>query len=193
MNEYVFVSYDNHDGIEGLTSSGAVWKNEKGKLFFGGKGGMISFTPGNINTIPPDIVVYDFKIDDVSIYEDSSRFELEEGIYDADLIELPYDQNNISFEFYAIHFSRPEKNKLRYQLEGFNSKWYETDRNYASFTNLDPGEYIFRVNGANGDGIWNETGREIKITILPPWWKTNLAYIIYLSLISILIWMQTER
>jgi len=187
IDEFVFVTYDSYDGIEGITQSGAVWKNEKGKLFFGGKGGIISFMPGKINTILPDIVIHDFKIDDISIYEDSSDFVLQEGIYEAELIELPHDQNNISFEFSAIHFSRPDKNKINYQLEGFNSKWYESDRNFASFTNLDPGEYVFRVKGSNGDGIWNEEGSSVRIKISPPWWQTTIAYIMYFVLFGALI------
>lgn len=179
ISEYAFVNYDNRDGIEGLTNSRAVWKDESGKIYFGGRGGVISFMPGSINEKKPDIVVYNFKIDDVSIFDDSLDYLLEDGIYNTKSIELSYDQNDIAFEFSAIHFSRPEKNSLMYQLEGFNNKWYVSDRNYASFTNLDPGKYIFRVKGSNGDGIWNEKGRTISILINPPWWQTTVAYIGY--------------
>ncbi|MCF6270955.1 MAG: SpoIIE family protein phosphatase [Melioribacteraceae bacterium] len=192
IDEYVFVNYDNRDGIEGLTQSKAVWKNENGKLFFGGKGGVISFTPGNLNIVKPDVVVYDFKIDDISIYEDSLNFTITDGIYDTEFIELPYYQNDISFEFSSIHFSRPDKNKISYQLDGFNSKWYESDRNFASFTNLDPGKYVFRVKGSNGDGIWNEEGRAISIIINPPWWQTTFAYIFY-GVIFLLIIFGVDR
>ncbi len=187
IKEYAFVNYDSRDGIEGLTSTRAVWKDESGEIYFGGRGGLISFMPGSINEKKPDIVVYNFKIDDVSIFDDSLDYSLQYGIYNTNSIELSYDQNDIAFEFSAIHFSRPEKNNLMYQLEGFNNKWYVSDRNYASFTNLDPGKYVFRVKGSNGDGIWNEKGRTISILINPPWWQTTLAYIGYgLSLILLI-------
>ncbi len=179
IDKYSFVNYDVQDGLEGLAQSSAVWKNEEGRIFLGGRGGIISFVPGSINTIEPDIVVYDFKIDDVSIFDDSTNISLDAGIYDVVKIELSYDQNDIAFEFSSIHLSRPAKNKISYQLEGFSNKWYESDRNFASFTNLDPGDYTFRVKGSNGDGVWNESGRSIAIVISPPWWKTTFAYISY--------------
>lgn len=180
IKKYSFVNYNAQDGIEGLTTSTAVFKDESGKLFFGGKGGLISFTPGIINVVEPDIVIYDFKIDDVSIFADSSNINLDKSIYEVEKIELSYNQNDISFEFSAIHSSRSGKNKITYQLEGFNNRWYESDRNFASFTNLDPGEYTFHVKGANGDGIWNEKGRTISIIISSPIWQTWWAYIVYL-------------
>jgi serine phosphatase RsbU (regulator of sigma subunit) len=179
IEKYSFVNYDLQDGLEGLTQSSAVWKNEQGRIFLGGRGGIISFIPGSINTIEPDIVVYDFKIDDVSAFDDSTGFSLDAGIFDVEKIELSHDQNDIAFEFTAIHFSRPGKNKISYQLEGFSNKWYESDRNFASFTNLDPGEYTFRVKGSNGDGVWNESGKKIAVVISPPWWLTTFAYIAY--------------
>ena len=89
-------------------------------------------------------------------------------------LDLSHTQNNISFEFSSIHFSRPAKNRISYKLEGFNNHWIRSDRSFASFTNLDPGDYTFRVKGSNGDGIWNEEGRSIKIAIYPPWWQTTM-------------------
>ncbi|MBU2491576.1 MAG: SpoIIE family protein phosphatase [Bacteroidetes bacterium] len=187
IEKYSFINYDSKDGLDGLTSTTAVWKNEYGKLFFGGKGGIISFTPGNINTIEPDVVIHNFRIDDVSVFDDSSTYSIPNGIYDTKEIELSYNQNNIAFEFSSIHFSRPGKNKTTYQLEGFSSKWYESDKNFASFTNLDPGSYTFRVKGSNGDDIWNEKGRSISIVIHPPWWKTTFAYIGYAVILMVSI------
>ncbi len=191
IDKYVFVNYDSKDGLESLSKNyNSVWKDEDGRIYFGAKGGIISFVPGNANVTKPDIVVSDLKINDVSCFTDSSQVHLEQSIYDSKLIDLAYYQNNISFEFASIHFSRPAKNRTAYKLEGFEKKWYESDRDFASFTNLDPGEYIFKVKGSNGDGVWNETVKKIKIVISPPWWKTTSAYIAYglffiLGLVSI--------
>ena len=101
-----------------------------------------------------------------------------------DELNLSHTQNDISFEFSSIHFSRPAKNKVIYKLDGFNNNWIASDRNYASFTNLDPGEYTFRVKGSNGDGIWDEEGKSIRIIISPPWWQTTFAYISYFFLFA---------
>jgi serine phosphatase RsbU (regulator of sigma subunit)/ligand-binding sensor domain-containing protein len=187
IEDYSFVNYDVRDGLEGLAQTTAILKNENGRIFIGGKGGIISFLPGSLNTIEPDVVVYDFKIDDVSTYDDSTVYKLDKSIFETEKINLSYSQNNIAFEFSSIHFSRPSKNKLAYTLEGFSRKWYESDRNFASFTNLNPGDYKFKVKGSNGDGIWNETGRSIEIIISPPWWQTTYAYIGYAAFFMLII------
>lgn len=179
LEKYAFINYDSRDGLKGHARSLAVWKNEKGRLFFGGKNGIISFLPGEINQIKPDIVIHDMKINDISIYGDESNLTLDSTIFVKKQIDLEYFQNDISFDFSSIHFTRPQKNKLSYKLEGYKKGWIESNRNFASFTNLDPGNYRFLVKGANGDGIWNEEGKEISIIIHPPWWKTNFAYIGY--------------
>ncbi len=137
------------------------------------------FTPGSLNIVEPDIVVYDFKIDDVSVFDDSSDFKLDSGILETEILNYHIVRIILHLSFSSIHFSRPGKNKISYKLEGFKNKWYESDRSFASFTNLDPGDYTFWVKGSNGDGLWNETGRKIEIIIYPPWWQTTYAYIGY--------------
>jgi len=179
IDKYAFINYDSRDGLKGHFRSNAVWKNEKGRLFFGGKNGIISFKPGVINQIKPDIVIHDMKIKEVSIFEDPSSVTLDSTILVKKQIDLDYFQNDISFDFSSIHFTRSQKNKISYKLEGYNKGWTESNRNYATFTNLDPGEYVFKVKGSNGDGIWNEQGRSIHIIIHPPWWETTFAYIGY--------------
>ena len=150
-----------------------------GEIFIGGIEGITYFYPGKINELEPDIVIQDIKVSDISLISDSAAIRLEKSIMKTDELVLSYTQNNISFEFASIHFSRPEKNKIIYLLEGFNSHWIATDRNFASFTNLEPGEYTFRVKGSNGDGIWNDEGKSIRILISPPWWRTTVAYFGY--------------
>ena len=194
IEKYVFINYDSRDGLTGYSQvhTTAVWKNEEGRIYYGGKNGIISFMPGAINRIEPDIVIHDLKINEVSIFDDLSDVKIDDGILNAKNIELSYYQNDVSFAFSAIHFSRPGKNKIAYKLDGYNTSWIDSDRNYASFTNLDPGEYTFKVKGANGDGVWNEAGKQLRITILPPWWRTTLAYLGY-GLFFILIVFGIDR
>ena len=88
---------------------------------------------------------------------------------------LSYLDRVISFEFAALNYVFPQKNRYRYKLEGFDQAWTEvgSDRRLVTYTNLDPGKYVFRVLGSNADGIWNEAGAALALTIAPPWWETT--------------------
>lgn len=183
-DKWNFVNFDTRDGLQGFTASKANWISKDGEIFLGGIEGITYFYPGKINEVKPDIVIEDIKIDDVSLKSDSAVIKLEKSIMQLDELELSYTQNNLSFEFASIHFSRPGKNKIIYMLEGFNDHWIAADRNFASYTNLAPGEYTFRVKGSNGDGIWNDEGKSIRIIIHPPWWRTTAAYFGYFFLFA---------
>ena len=95
-------------------------------------------------------------------------------ISEAKEIKLNWDQSVFSFSFAAINYVHPKKNQYSYIMEGFEKDWNYTDasRRYVTYTNLDPGEYTFRVRASNNDGVWNNKGTSLKIIILPPWWKT---------------------
>ncbi len=183
-DKWNFVNFDTRDGLPGFSNSKASWISKDGEIFLGSNDGIISFYPGKINEVKPDIVIDDIKIEDVSLKSDSAAVRLEKSIMKTDELVLSHTQNNISFEFASIHFSRPEKNKIIYMLEGFNTHWISTDRNFASFTNLNPREYTFRVKGSNGDGIWNDEGKSIRIIINAPWWQTTSAYVGYFFLFA---------
>ncbi len=183
-HKWNFVNFDTRDGLQGFSNSKASWISKDGEVVLGSSEGIISFYPGKINEVKPDIIIVDIKIDEISLKSDSAVISLERSIMKTDELFLSYTQNNISFEFSSIHFSRPEKNKIIYMLEGFNDHWIAADRNFASYTNLNPGEYTFRVKGSNGDGIWNDKGKSIRIVISPPWWRTTSAYVGYFFLFA---------
>ena len=88
---------------------------------------------------------------------------------------LSYQDRVFSFEFAGLNYRAPEQNRYKYKMEGFENDWNEVDitRRFATYTNLDPGDYVFRVIASNNDGVWNEEGASIKITITPPWWETT--------------------
>ena len=104
---------------------------------------------------------------------------VENSIYNIEEFKLPYSQNDLSFEFAALHYSRPDKNRYEYMLEGYDTEWIRDNRRYASYTNLSPGEYSFKFKGSNRDGVWNKEGKSLHFTIQPPWWMTIWAYIGY--------------
>ncbi len=94
---------------------------------------------------------------------------------------LSYKESVFLFEFAALHYVFPEKNQYAYKMEGFDEDWNNIGtRRFVTFTNLDPGEYTFRVKASNNNGVWNEEGTSIKIIITPPWWQTWWAYTLYI-------------
>lgn len=187
----VIRNYIKKDGLQNNEfQQGAGFKSKRGEMFFGGANGLDRFYPDRIkenNHIPP-VVITDFQLLNnsvpVGLDTSSNRTILKKSITETTEIELSYDDYIISFEFAALDFHTPEKNKYAYTLEGFEKRWNYTDANrrYATYTNLDPGEYFFRVKGSNNDGFWNEAGASIKIVIPPPWWATWWAYFCYIVL-----------
>jgi signal transduction histidine kinase/DNA-binding response OmpR family regulator len=192
-----FRHYDVEDGLQGNEfEESAYCKSLTGELIFGGKNGFNIFYPDSIkdNTHIPPVFITDFYLFNkpVQIGYDSlsDRIILSKSLIESEEIELNFDDKVFSFEFAALDFHAPNKNKYAYIMEGFDKDWTYIDANYrlVTYTNLDPGEYTFRVRGSNNDGIWNEAGTSIKIIILPPWWQTNWAYLIYILLIGSIIY-----
>jgi serine phosphatase RsbU (regulator of sigma subunit)/ligand-binding sensor domain-containing protein len=182
--KYTFINIDVADGLQGYSFTNASWKAADGEMFFGGFNGLNYFYPGKLNQSLPAIVINGFTISNRPVNAGTENSPVEKDINDVHQITLSYDQNDFAFEFAAIHFSRPQRNKIAYKLDGINDDWIYDNRRFASFTNLAPGEYLFRLKGANGDGIWNDKEKQIAITILPPWWRTNMAYIMYFVILA---------
>jgi len=191
-NEKVKV-FENENGVPILIHGmNSVFKEKEGRLYFGGIGGFYSFHPDSLlmnNYIPP-VVITDFRLFNKSIKVDNSK----KGILDRNIsytkrIKLAYNQNDIAFTFAALDFNQPLKNEYAYILEGYQDDWTKTGANNrtATYTNLNPGKYVFRVKGSNNDGVWNEEGAFINVIIHPPFWKTTLAYIAYAVLFLMLL------
>jgi two-component system sensor histidine kinase ChiS len=185
--------FRNYDVLDGLQSNefnaGSFHKSHRGELFFGGINGFNAFYPEDVKDNPsiPPIVLTKFDIFNkpVKIGGDSP---LQQHISETTKITLSYQQTFFSFEFAALNFTQPKKNQYAYKLEGFDKDWNEigTRRN-ASYTNVPHGNYVFRVKGSNNDGVWNEQGTALKITVLPPPWKTWWAYTLYVITILAII------
>jgi signal transduction histidine kinase/ligand-binding sensor domain-containing protein/AraC-like DNA-binding protein len=165
----------------------AAFKSRTGELFFGGENGFTWFHPENIkdDPVPPKITISQLSL----FNRPDEKLEIDGIISEMEEIKLSYDQNYLRFDYVGLHFAEPSKNEYKYFLENFDEDWVEagTQRN-AVYTNLDPGEYIFRVKAANRDGIWSEKDASIKIIILPPWWATTWAYLLYALIILSIIY-----
>ncbi|MCI0699058.1 SpoIIE family protein phosphatase [candidate division KSB1 bacterium] len=181
-----FKIYDVDDGLQSREFNGqAFFKSPSGEMFFGGIIGLNAFHPESVkdNPIAPQIALTDFKLFNESVAI-GGKSPLKKHISETDSIVLAYWQNDISFEFVALHYGRPENNQYAYKLENYDDEWrYAGTQRVATYTNLDPGKYIFRVKGSNNDGVWDEEGLSIRITITPPLWKTSAAYVVYTLLL----------
>jgi len=176
LKTQTFRNFDVRDGLQSnLFYYPSSAKTRDGKIYVGGAEGLNVFYPEDITDNPdiPPVVLTDFQVDGKSarVGKDSV---LKEHISFAREIILPPDISKFSFEFSALNYTVSAKNQYAYKMEGFDKDWVFTDssRRFAHYTNLDPGEYVFRVKGSNNDGLWNEKGASVKIIILPPWWKT---------------------
>ena len=145
--------------------------------------GLVNFYPDSINNRIPEIVIDKFTIR-------GKEYELDSLIYKKNNIELTYNQNFLGFEFAVLDYTAPAKNRYKYIMEGLDEEWIFTDANNrsANYPGLSPGRYTFKVIGANNDKVWNEEGTYLNILISPPWYKTIVAYIIYLIIIVSSIW-----
>lgn len=179
--------FRNYDVAEGLQSNefywGAAHRNRDGSLMFGGINGLNWFTPEEIedNEVVPPVVLTDFQIFNKPVAIGGSS-PLSKLINFTEHITLRYDQAVLNFQFAALNYEFPEKNQYAYLLEGFDDEWnYVNDRRTATYTNLNPGTYVFRVRASNNDYLWNEEGVALTIVVEPPFWRTWWFYLLVLA------------
>jgi PAS domain S-box-containing protein len=168
--------YSGSDGIEGNEFyRQSFLKTKKGEIYFGGFAGFNSFLPDSMidNTTIPEVIITDFQILNKNTLALSENGILKH-ISTCDGIIIQPWQNVFSFFFTATNFNYPQNNHYAYMLEGFDKDWIYTDytRRFVSYTNLNHGEYTFRVKASNNDDIWNEKGVSLRIRVLPFWWET---------------------
>lgn len=145
----------------------AAFKSRNGRFFFGGMDGVTSFFPNAIKDNPyvPPVVFTSVQTSN----RDSVTLHNSRGV---EHIVLSYRDYSLSFEFAALSFTNPSQNRYAYLLEGFDDDWVETGgRRFAQYTNLPPGDYTLRVRGSNNDGVWNEDGISLRLTVTPPFWQ----------------------
>ena len=170
-----YKKYNTSDGLQGLEfEANAYLKTKDGQMFFGGVNGFNSFYPEKIriNSFIPPVQLTEFQIFNKEILP-SQDGPLQSDISLAKEIKLDYRQSTISFGFAALDYTATENNHYAYRLEGLEDNWNFVGTDHkATYTNLDPGTYTFRVKASNNDGVWNEQGAAVKIMITPPFWQT---------------------
>jgi ligand-binding sensor domain-containing protein/serine phosphatase RsbU (regulator of sigma subunit) len=177
-----FKNYTVEDGLQSDEfNGGAYYQSKSGEMFFGGINGINAFYPESITDNPykPQIELTDFKLFNRSI-DIGEESPLRKHISETKNVSLKYWQNDIEIEFVGLHYYRSTNNTYTYRLDNYDEHWrYVGTNRSAVYTNLDPGDYVFRLKAANSDGVWNNEGPVLQITIVPPWWFTTWAYIGY--------------
>ncbi len=179
--DYSCKNFTEKDGIQNYEyNTNAALKLKDGTLLFGGVAGYNIIDPDmieNNKAAPPVVVISSFKVFD------------KETPLGNHIITLNHKENNLAFEFAALSYFQNQDNRYDYMLEGVDPDWVFSDtRRYVSYPKLDPGTYTFRVKACNSDGVWNEAGAQLQITIVPPWWQTRWARILFfIAAVGILI------
>lgn len=192
-----FKNYTAHDGlIDGAYRVGAASHGRDGLLYFGGERGLTVFQPTSIqdNATPPAVALTSLLINNVAMRPGAlpANVRMDRSITTTGQLQFDYDVDVVSLEFAALHWSDPRRNRYAYRLEGQDRDWVRTDaeHRFATYTRLVPGDYLFRVKAANKDGVWNDTGTAITISVLPPFWMTRqfrvMAVLLFLAGASLL-------
>jgi signal transduction histidine kinase/ligand-binding sensor domain-containing protein/DNA-binding response OmpR family regulator len=192
---FKFVNYGINDGLQGKEfNPTAAFKTKDGQLWFGGPDGLNAFYPGDIreDSTSSKLVISNLRIDNESVkYGEviNGRILFKNPIFNTNKIVLKFLENSFTIDFAALNYFFPGKNKYAYTLEGFSDKWITTEgmENFATFSNIQDGTYTFKVKSTNSDGIWNESPQILKIKVLPPFWASWYAYVIYFTVIFSLL------
>jgi ligand-binding sensor domain-containing protein/signal transduction histidine kinase/CheY-like chemotaxis protein len=186
--------FNNYHSANGLPTEqfnyNSSFKNDDGTLFFGTVKGMISFNPNDFvknNYIPP-VYITGLQINNDEAIIGNEKTGLHKSITYTKEITLPYNSSNISIDVAALSYIIPEMNEYAYQMEGIDKDWTILKKNRKIFyTKLPPGNYTFRVKGSNSEGVWNNKETVLNLEILPPWWATQWAYLLYFLIVSAIV------
>ncbi|MBN2011276.1 response regulator [candidate division KSB1 bacterium] len=196
----IFKNYDYGDGIQGNEfESRSCLHGQDGTMYFGGNNGFVSFHPDSINEeiIIPTVILTNFLIYNKPVPIGAPNSPLSKHISILNEVTLNHKQSVFSIEYALLNYVSPEKNQYAFILDGFDKGWnYVGAQRLATYTNLDPGEYVFRVKGTINDH-WEHTSTSLHITIVPPWWKTIWAYIFYFAFSGFVLfsiwWFQLNK
>lgn len=183
------------DGLQGREyNEHSSYKARNGVLYFGGANGYNHFKPSDIRDVEmnPTVVLTDFKLQNRSVAigeKYGSRVLLPQAIGKSEELVLRHNQNVFTIEFSALNFINPEKMRYRYMLQGFNEGWIETDAQNrgATYTNLNPGTYLFKVMASDIDGKYQSQETTLIVTVIPPFYASTVALVIYALLFVVLI------
>ncbi len=179
-----FMSFAIRDGLQGLEyHAGSAYRRADGELVFGGLHG--------VNLFPPDVIHHDVYLPPVVITGAAVGSSPEHQAVDASGLVFDQSQRVVRFDFAALDYTAPERNRFAYRLRGFDPEWIDSGtRHSATYTNLPAGNYQFDVRGSNANGVWNQEGSSIHLRVVPPWWASIALKIVYLALLlALFAWL----
>lgn len=173
----------------------SCWKKKNGELMFGSYNGVYTFNPSGItfDTYAPKVAITGFLINGNPVTPESLDSPLTESIINTRKVVLAYNQNSFNLECTMLNFHAPELNQYIYYLDGYESNWNRSSRNnVAAYRNVPPGKYLFKVKGCNSFGVWSDQETTLEIIILPPWWESTEAILLYIVLGIIIIYFTSR-
>ncbi|HLZ89396.1 MAG TPA: two-component regulator propeller domain-containing protein, partial [Puia sp.] len=184
-------NFHEQDGLQGREfNERAGLATKDGHLLFGGPNGFNIFRPQDFapERRTPPIVLTGLEVFDKSVHVGDTmngHVILQKSLSESGDITLKYKENVFSIEFASLEYVPLATNRYAYMLDGFSHNWLITDGKIrkATYTNLDAGSYVFRVKASDADGEWYDQQATLRIVVLPPWWKTPLAYVVYVLLL----------
>jgi ligand-binding sensor domain-containing protein/signal transduction histidine kinase/DNA-binding response OmpR family regulator len=183
--------FTNYNEANGLPSEqfnyNSSFKNDDGTLFFGTVAGLISFKPASFirNTYVPPVYITGIQANNQELVIGGKDSPLTSSPIYTGWIRLPYDRSSLSFDVAALSYVIPQMNSYKYQMQGLDSQWFTlSNSKKISFSKLPPGRYVFRIKGSNNNQVWNGRETRLNIDILPPWWATVWAYMLYGAIVS---------
>ena len=179
----LFYNFNKDDGLSSNRFNYNSVFTDNELLYFGGLNGLNYFNPNKIqyNEELPLVYLKDLKLSNELVTIGDLKSPLQKSLSTTDKLTLSHNQSFFSIEYVGVNYTRSKNNQYAYLLEGFDEKWnYVGSKTNATFTNVPAGNYIFQVKASNNDGLWNEIPTKLNIKILPAWWQSNLAWLIYL-------------
>jgi signal transduction histidine kinase/DNA-binding response OmpR family regulator len=186
LNKYIY--FNEKSGlIHNSLPNGSLLRDSADWIYASDLDGIIYFHPDSVktNTQIPPVYISNLKLFNHDVLPGDSTGILTQSIAITPSITLQYQQNVLTLEYIALNYQDSDQNEYAYMLEGFDEQWqYVGSKREVSYTNLSPGTYTFRVKGSNNHGVWNEQGASLEITVLPPWYRTSLAYLCYVMFVA---------
>ncbi|WP_345949746.1 two-component regulator propeller domain-containing protein [Mucilaginibacter sp. PAMB04274] len=192
LRSYKFKSFTVKDGLPtNEFNYNSSFKDERGNLFLGTYNGLVSFNPREIksNEIEPVVQLSGLKLFNEPVAIGDKTGLLHQDISLTKEITFNHNQNVFSIDFTSLNFDKPDRNQFMFKLDGFEKKWNYVSVPTATYTNLPAGEYDFLLRGSNNDGVWSKTIKKLHIRILPPFWLTWWAYLAYLIIFGVTLYL----
>ena len=184
--------YNKTDGVPGTElQAGSSYKDATDKLYFGSNDGLLYFDPAlvKINKQAPPVVFTGLEVSNKLVNVGDESHLLAKDIGYNDQLIFDYQQNFFTISFAVLNHIKSEKNQYAYKLDGLDQEWHSIKTPSITYNNLPSGEYTLLVKGANNDGIWSPKPTQLRIVMLPPWWKTWWAYCLYLLSFGLILYL----